>query len=139
VFRWGEQRGLEKDLARWHGELRRLSGEIRPGDDNGLLIARLADLQRRIGLVEGRVLKVREQIHAIHRRLLDEDEAAQALSVFDPVWEALTPAEQARVIGLLVRQVYYDGSRGKVSIQFHPTGIKTLADELADRREEKSA
>jgi hypothetical protein len=99
----------------------------------------LADLQERIGLVEGRVRKVREQIHAIQHQLLDEDEAALTLSVFDPVWESLTPREQARVVQLLVQQVAYDGAKSKVSIAFHPTGIKTLADELARQGKEKSA
>ncbi len=80
-----EQRGLEKDLRHWHGEMRNLSAQIRPGDDNGSLIARLADLQERIGTVEGRVRKIREQIHAIHHHLLHEDEAAQVMSIFDPV------------------------------------------------------
>jgi site-specific DNA recombinase len=134
-----EQRGLEKDLAHWHHEVRKLSGQIRPGDDNGPLIARLADLQDRIGLVEGRVRKVREQIRAIHAQLIDADEARLALSLFEPVWQALAPAEQARVAHLLVERVDYDGAQGKVAITFHPPGIKTLADELARRGKEKTA
>jgi hypothetical protein len=43
------------------------------------------------------------------------------------------------VVGLLVERVEYDGAAGKVSIAFHATGIKTLARELADRKEELSA
>jgi site-specific DNA recombinase len=134
-----EQRTLEKDLTRWHTEVRKLSGQIRPGEDNNPLIARLADLQERIGQVEDRGRKVRDQIHAIHHRLLDEGEAAQALAVFDPVWESLAPREQARVIHLLVERVDYDGAQGKVRIAFHPTGIKTLANELAGRGQEMTA
>jgi site-specific DNA recombinase len=71
--------------------------------------------------------------------LLDEEETAVAMSVFDPVWEALTPREQARVIGLLVERVDYDGASSTVSITFHPTGIKALAQQLADQRRERSA
>jgi site-specific DNA recombinase len=134
-----EQRSLEKDLARWHAELRKLSCQLRPGDDNGSIISRLADLQERIGLVEGRMRKVREQIQTVQQQLLDEEETAVAMSVFDPVWEALTPREQARVIGLLVERVDYDGASGKVSITFHLTGIKALAQQLAGQRQERSA
>jgi site-specific DNA recombinase len=134
-----EQRGLEKDLSHWHGELRNLSAQLRPGDDNGSLIARLADLQERIGVVEGRVRKVREQIHTIHHQLLHEDEAAQVMSIFDPVWGSLTPREQVRVVQLLVERVDYDGAKGKVSITFRSAGIKTLAEELTHERKEKSA
>lgn len=43
------------------------------------------------------------------------------------------------MVQLLVERVDYDGARGKVSITFRPAGIKTLADELANGREEKSA
>ena len=120
-------------------ELHLLSGQLRPGDDNGSLVARLAELQERVALVAGRVQKVRAQIRAVHDGLLDEGQAATALALFDPVWQGLAPEEQARVLGLLVQRVDYDGARGKVSITFHPAGIQALADELAGREEERSA
>ena len=51
----------------------------------------------------------------------------------DPqVWDTLSPREQARVIRLLVEQVNYDGEKGTVSVTFHPSGIKVLADEFAE-------
>jgi site-specific DNA recombinase len=134
-----QQRVLEKDLAHWHSEVRTLSGQLRPGDDNGPLIARLADLQERISHVEGRGRQVLAQIKGLHQQLLDEEQAALALSVFDPVWQALTPKEQAQVVQLLVERVDYDGAHGKVAITFHPTGIRTLADELARQQKEKTA
>jgi site-specific DNA recombinase len=134
----GERQGLERDLARCRAEINKLTGQIKPGDDNGLVVARLADLQERIGLVGGRADKIPEQIKAIHEQLIGEHDAAAALSVFYRVWGSLTPNEQARVIGLLVEQVGYDGAAGKVSIAFHPAGIKTLAEELAVRRQEMS-
>ena len=134
-----EQRGLERDLSGWQAEVRNLSLHIRPGEDNNPVVARLADLQERIGLVEGRVRKVREQIQAVRDRMLGEDEAATALSLFDPLWGTLAPAEQARVVGLLVESVDYDGDKGKVTISFHPTGIRALADEVAVRAEERRA
>jgi site-specific DNA recombinase len=88
-------------------------------------------LQERIGLVEGRARKVREQIHAVRHQMLDADEAAETLAIFDPVWETLTPHEQARVVQLLVEQVDYDGVKGTVAVTFHAADIKTLAEELA--------
>jgi site-specific DNA recombinase len=134
-----ERRGLERDLARWHSEVNSLTGQIKPGGDNGPLITRLADLQDRIGRVGDRASRVREQIKTIHDQMLGEDEAIIALSAFDPVWGSLTPNEQARVVGLLLEQVDFDGAAGKVAIMFRPTGIKTLAEELACRTEERIA
>jgi hypothetical protein len=34
------------------------------------------------------------------------------------------------LLGLLVQQVGYDGSRGKVAITFHPRGLAQLAEAL---------
>jgi site-specific DNA recombinase len=130
-----EQRGLQKDLSAWHAEVRRLSVQLKPGEDNGELVGRLADLHERIGLVESRVGKVREQIKEITNQLIPEEEATRALAAFDPVWGTLTPLEQARVIGLLVERVEYDGRDGRVTVAFHPTGIRALADELAEHNE----
>jgi len=48
------------------------------------------------------------------------------MEAFDPVWEALTPQEQARVFQLLIRRVEYDGEKGAVSVTFRPDGIKAL-------------
>jgi site-specific DNA recombinase len=132
-----EQKGLEKDLSAWHAEVRKLSVQLKPGEDNGELVGRLADLHERIGTVESRVGKVRQQIKEITAELIPEEEAAKALSAFDPVWGTLTPLERARVMGLLVERVEYDGRDGKVTVAFHPTGIKALADELADYTEER--
>ena len=129
-----EQRGLERDLSGWQSEVRNLSPRIRPGEDNDPVVARLAELQERIGLVEGRVRKVREQVHAIRERMLGEDEAVEALSLFDPLSGTLAPAEQARVVGLLVERVDYDGAKGKVTISFHPTGVRALAARAEERR-----
>ena len=69
-------------------------------------------------------------------RTLAEAEVQRALAVFDRRWDSLAPREQARIIALLIAGVDYDGAAGKVSIRFHPAGIKTLAAEFAHSRKE---
>jgi hypothetical protein len=54
-------------------------------------------------------------MESVEQERLDEIEAAQALAGLDPVWETMTPQEQARIVGLLVSRVDYDGARGKCS------------------------
>jgi site-specific DNA recombinase len=132
-----EAQGLERDLKTWHREVTRLSTQFRPGGDNGELVGRLAELHERIGEVEGRVRRARDDIRAATSRLIPDEEAARALAAFDPVWGTLTPREQGRVIDLLVERVEYDGGKGTVSVTFRPTGIKTLADELGDEHIEQ--
>ncbi|WP_439630655.1 zinc ribbon domain-containing protein [Gemmata sp.] len=125
-----EESGLTKDLTAWHREATRLSVQLRPGGDNGDVVGRLAELHERIGTVEGRVTRVRDQIKSVAAQLIDEGAAASALAAFDPVWGTLTPREQARVVGLLVETVGFDGRTGTVAVTFRPAGITTLAKEL---------
>jgi site-specific DNA recombinase len=134
-----ERRALERELARWNGETRKLLHQIVPGEGNTPSTARLADLQERIRGAEQRAAQVRVQVIALSREIVDQREVAKAMAVFDPVWDSLTPREQARVFQLLVERVDYDGATGKISITFHPSGIKTLADELAGHDTEAAA
>ncbi|MCC7409992.1 MAG: recombinase family protein [Phycisphaeraceae bacterium] len=126
-----ERRRLERELAQHGAEVRRLIDE--PGfstNGSGGAAARLADLQDRIRVAEQRATEVREQIIALSEKIVDEAELARALSLFDPVWDSLSPGEQARVLHLLVENVTYDGAAGSLAITFRPTGIKALAEEL---------
>jgi site-specific DNA recombinase len=88
---------LERDLKTWHTQVRRLSVQLRPGEDNGELVSRLADLHERIGRAEGPARRVRPDIAAATSQLIPEEEATRALSAFDPMWSSLTPREQGRV------------------------------------------
>jgi site-specific DNA recombinase len=134
-----ERDRLARELTQWNNEIRGLLQQIVPSDGDTPATARLADLQERIRLAERRTTEIREQVIVLRRSIVDEREVATAMSVFDPVWDSLTPREQARVVQLLVERVDYNGATGKVSITFHPSGIKTLADELAANISEDAA
>jgi site-specific DNA recombinase len=126
-----EHRGLERELTRWHAEVGKLAQ-----DNHAAAVSRLADLHERISNSERRLTEINQQIAFLEAETVCEEEVQQALSLFDPVWESLSPREQVRIIELLVERVNYDGAAGKVSITFHPSGIKALADELAYSRKE---
>ena len=135
-----ERGGLERDLLRAQGELRKLLAQVASSESSGAVVSLLAELQERVGQVEQRLTRLRAQVEAIGQERLDEDEAARALAGLDPSWKAMAPDEQACVVQLLVSRVDYDGARGKVSITFHPLGLKTLAGELlGPSSEERSA
>ena len=133
-----EQRVLVKDLARWHAEIRTLTKQIRQGEGSGAL-ARLADLQERIRIAEQRETEVRNELEVLEQQNIDEDEVRSALQAFDPVWEALTPREQTRIVQLLVERVDYDGGKGTIALTFHVAGIKTLSQEFACQPKENIA
>jgi len=124
-----ERRRLERELARHGAEVRRLIDQAAaPGESP--TTARLADLQERIRIGEQRATEVREQIIALSEKVVDEKELARTLSMFDPIWDSLSPNEQARAMHLLIERVTYDGEEGTLAITFRPTGIKALAEEL---------
>jgi site-specific DNA recombinase len=129
-------RELEAEKAALEGELRRHAEELHKLVSQGErqdAIDRMADLQERIRTAEQRATQVREELIALGRGLVDEREVAQALEIFDPVWESMSPREQARAIQLLVDRVDYDGARGTVSVVFHPAGMKLLANDSKNR------
>jgi site-specific DNA recombinase len=133
-----ERRVLERDAARWTNEMPMLLEEVGRGD-GGFATARLADLQERRRTAELRAAEIQQEAFALSREQVREDEVEQALAGFNPLWEALSPREQARLIHLLVERVDYDGAAQTVSVTFHPSGIQALADEVAAHRKEKSA
>jgi site-specific DNA recombinase len=120
-----EERLLNKELARSNAEFHKLSAiPSRSGE--------MAAVQGRINGAEQRITEIRERIVALSRDIVDQGEVEMALSVFDPVWETLSPREQARIIRLLVERIDYDGERGTISITFRPNGIKSLAQQLKE-------
>ena len=119
-----DRKTSDTELRRLNAEVRRLLAAGEPPAD------RLADLQDRIRSAEQRLTELREQAVATGREAIDEHDLSTALSLFDPVWDALFPREQARILRLLVERVGFDGREGTLALTFRPTGIKALAHEV---------
>ena len=63
--------------------------------------------------------------------LLEESEIIDALGALEPVWDELYPAEQARILRLLVERI--DVAPDGISVTLHAAGIRSLVAELADQ------
>ena len=85
---------------------------------------RLATLQDDLRDAEQEVTQVGSEIINLERRLVNDEQIAQAIEKFDPVWESLSPTEQASVVHLLVEQVNYDGKNETVSVVFRASGLR---------------
>ncbi len=120
----GEKFSLERDMARWLAEIHKTTPLIRPNETDSPTVARLADLQERVRHIESRMTTIRNEIHQITKGLLSQQEAEVAMFSFDAVWESMTLRDQIRLIGLVVKQVDYDGESGRVTITFNPIGIR---------------
>jgi len=120
--------GLESALRQHHAEIRGLMAES--GRATERTTGRLVELQERIQVAERLQAEIDEELERLKRTVPDEADVRQALAEFDPVWNSQTPAEQARIMRLLVERIVYDGRSGEIATTFHPGGIKVLADEM---------
>ncbi len=68
---------------------------------------------------------------------LDESQVREALQRLDPIWNKLFPAEQARVVQLLVERV--DVGLDTVDIRLRTEGLTNLTVELDAVRPERKA
>lgn len=127
-----EKQALGRELEKLDCGLRKLAARA----NDPKVADQLANLQDQMRQPEQRATVVREQIISLSREIIDADEVARACALFDPIWETLNPREQARIIHLLVESVCYDGKDESISITFHPTGIKTLAQGLQEEEKQ---
>ncbi len=109
-----ERRWLERELARLRD---RGSDEVQ------------------VGRIEARLAEVAEELAALEGQSVDRRDLARVLQLFDEVWSCLFPHEQERVIALLVGRIDFDAERETVAITFRPTGIRGLAEEIAEAQE----
>jgi DNA invertase Pin-like site-specific DNA recombinase len=63
---------------------------------------------------------------------ITEDEAREALLQLDPLWDELFPAEQARIVQLLVERI--DVRMHGVEVRLRPNGLAGLVREVAGNR-----
>lgn len=125
-----EDRRLDRELADHQHALQEIARRIGDGQDAGLVAARLADLQERIRVAEQRITEVRSEVEGLRRNLIDEADVTRALAEFDPVWEALSPREQAHLLQQLIERIDYDGRDGTISLTFQPAGMTALANHI---------
>lgn len=124
-----ESSSLERDLRREHAELRQLSTTAPNCADP------LAQCHDRIQQAERRKTEIEDELVRLRSESIAETDVIDLLQDFDRLWSSLAPREQSRVIELLIEQVSYNGNASKLSISYHPTGIRILVNEFAGRLE----
>jgi site-specific DNA recombinase len=89
--------------------------------------ADLQVVQERIASIEARLSALSGETTAAKRLNIDEHDLARALEAFGPVWDALWPGERARILGLLVERIDYDGKGDGLGIRLQPGAIPASA------------
>jgi hypothetical protein len=88
-----------------------------------------------VARVKARLAEIAEELAFLQATTIDKRHLARSLAVFDEVWGCPLPREQERVINLLVEQIDFEAARETVVITFRPTGIKSLAADVAAAQE----
>ena len=82
--------------------------------------------------MEQRLAEVRAEVEAVGDGTVDTDKLRVALAAFEPIWTQLFPAEQERVLRLLIQRITYHPDGGEVDIELRPCGIDALAAEAQE-------
>jgi site-specific DNA recombinase len=72
---------------------------------------------------------VRRDNGAAKDSVLKEGDVIEALGALEPVWDELYPAEEARILRLLIERI--DVAPDGIAITLHAAGIRSLIAELA--------
>ena len=101
-------------------------GRVPAGDIEAAVVDELRTVFRQPEIIVGTWREVREQDDDV-----TEAEVRDALHALDPLWEELFPAEQARLVQLLVERV--DLGADGLSLRLRVDGLSGLAQEMAAR------
>ena len=102
-------------------------GRVPAGEIEAAVIGQLRGIFRQPEIIVGTWRAARAEQDDI-----TEDEAREALTQLDPLWDELFPAEQARIVQLLVERV--DVRMNGVEVRLRPNGLAGLVREVAGSR-----
>jgi hypothetical protein len=98
-------------------------GRVPAGEIEAAVIDQLRAVFRQPEIVAGTWKAARA-----HGADMTEDDARSALQQLDPLWDELFPAEQARIVALLVERV--DIEEGGLNVRLRVDGLGGLAREM---------
>ena len=98
-------------------------GRVPAGEIEEALVTQLRAVFRQPEIIAGTWKAARASANGV-----TEDDARKALQQFSPLWDELFPAEQARIIGLLVVRV--DIRMEGLDVRLRVDGLSGLAQEI---------
>jgi site-specific DNA recombinase len=119
---------LERQLSRDHSQITRLATKH---DPTSATSSTIADLHERIASNEQQRRETRDRQAELDSQQISHQEVLDAFRDFGKIWNVLSAYERAKIVSLLVARVEFDVSDSTVSISFHPSAIKSLAEGAA--------
>jgi hypothetical protein len=106
---------------------------IAAAEVEGLVLGQVRRLLASPELVARTIAAVRRENGAAMDTALEEGDVIEAVGALEPVWDELYPAEQARIMRLLIERI--DVALDGISVTLHAAGIRSLVAELAPQEE----
>jgi site-specific DNA recombinase len=104
---------------------------IAAGEVEALVLGQVRRLLASPEMVARTITAAHRENGAADDAVLEEGEVIEALGALEPVWDELYPAEQARILRLLIERI--DIAPDGISVTLHAAGIRSLIAELADQ------
>ena len=104
---------------------------IAASEVEGLVLGQVRRLLASPELAARTITAVRQENGAAEGTELEEGDVIEALGALEPVWDELYPAEQVRILRLLIERI--DVAPDGISITLHAAGIRSLVAEVADQ------
>jgi hypothetical protein len=101
------------------------------GEVEGLVLGQVKRLLASPEMVARTITAVHRENSAAEDTEFEEGDVIEALGALEPVWDELYPAEQARILRLLIERI--EGAPDGISVTLHAAGISSLVAELADQ------
>lgn len=80
---------------------------------------------------KNRLAEIDYLIRGLRKHVIEERTVADALRQLDPLWDELFPAEQARIVQMLIERVVLN--EDGIQVRFRPDGLNALATELEEK------
>ncbi|QNN23358.1 recombinase family protein [Planctomycetales bacterium ZRK34] len=108
-----ERRLVLHDLAA-HEE--RVKSVLAGDQDEESSTDQIAEHQDRTEHLERRLAEIAQQVHNLESVQPNEQDITASVEAFGPLWDVMGTAEQARLLGLVIKRIEYDGTPGDESI-----------------------
>ena len=105
---------------------------IAANEVEGLVLGQVRRLLATPELIARTITAVRREDEPAEDAIVEEREIIEALGALEPVWDELYPAEQARILRLLIERM--DVAPDGISVTLHAAGIRSLVRSWQARR-----
>ena len=118
---------LIKDARELHDKIDNLKETLRnPGANAKELERELKTLTTKYEEYDRLLTEARVKEMSLGQKRITDHELEQALIVNSPIWETLFPQEKHKVLKLILKEVEYSGTDGKIGLTLNHGGIKLL-------------